>query len=198
VAIYTWPLWMTIFERSSKLWRTISFLTVALRAMALTKKNSSFDALNVVLNVLMTPLSYRRISSTCLAGTVVVLVVPTSRVPRCSARRNASPTPPLELTMKPTALTPSIFFALVSFKALQDLMFHLCLPSSMNPSRQCSRFHYPLLVVWIFVLSLLYKNPKWMKSSGILLAFLTNPPKHVGPSLLENHDQINKKSTDLC
>ena len=23
VAIFTWPLWMTIFERSSKLWRTI-------------------------------------------------------------------------------------------------------------------------------------------------------------------------------
>ena len=155
--------------------------------MALAKKNSSFDALNVVLNILVTPLSYRRFSSTCLAGTNSVLVVPTSRVPRYSARRNASLTPPLELTLKPTAPTPSTSLTLVSLRETQDLMLHLCLPSSRSPLRPWSRFHHPLLLVWNFAVSLLYKIPKWTRNSGILLAFLTILPRHVGPSMLSSH-----------
>jgi hypothetical protein len=82
--------------------------------MALAKKNSNFDALNVVLNVLVIFLSYRRFSSTCLAGTNFILLVPTLRVQSYSARKNASLTSPLETTMKPTAPTPSTSVALVS------------------------------------------------------------------------------------
>jgi hypothetical protein len=86
---------------------------VALEVMALVKKNSSFDAHNVVPNVPVTPQFYRRFYLTLKASTNSVLVVPTSRVPKSSAHRNASLTHPLELTMRPTALTPSTSLALV-------------------------------------------------------------------------------------
>ena len=152
--------------------------------MALGEKNSNFDALNVMLNVLVTPLSYRRFFSISKVGTNFVLVVPTSRVPGSSVRKNASPTPPLVLTIKPTAPTPSTSFVLVSLKEPQDLTLHLCLPSSRSPPRQCLRFHHSLLMVWIFAVLLLYKNPKWTRNSGILLTFLTIPPMHVGPCML--------------
>ena len=151
--------------------------------MALAKKNLSFDALNIMLNVPVTPLFCIRFSLTSKAGTNSVLIVPTSRVPRYSAHKIASLTPLLELTMRPTAPTPSTSLVLVSLKEPQDLMLHLCLPSSRSPLRQCSRFH-PLLLVWIFTESLLFKNPKSTRNSGILLAFLTSPPRHVGPCML--------------
>ena len=69
------------------------------------------------------------------------------------------------------------------FSRVQDLMLHLCLPSSRSPLRQCLRF-YPLQLAWIFAESLLFKNPKSTRSSSILLAFLTIPPRHVGPCML--------------
>ena len=75
------------------------------------------------------------------AGRNYVLVVPTSRVPRFSVRGNASPTIPLEQTMIPTTPTLSTSVAPVSLKEPQDLMHHLCPPSSRSPPRQCSRFH---------------------------------------------------------
>ena len=56
----------------------------------LAKKGSSFAALNVVLNVLVTPLSFKRFSTTSKVEMISVLVVPISRVPRSSARGNAS------------------------------------------------------------------------------------------------------------
>ena len=46
--------------------------------------------------------------------------------------QNASPTPPLELPMKPTAPTPSTSLALVSLREPQDLMLHLCLSLSRS------------------------------------------------------------------
>ena len=63
---------------------------------------------------------------------ISVFVGPTSRVPKYSAHRNASPTPPLELPMKPTAPTPSTSLALVSLREPQDLMLHLCLSLSRS------------------------------------------------------------------
>jgi hypothetical protein len=42
----------------------------------------------------------------------------------------------------------------------------------------------PLPLLLIFVMSLLSKNLKWTKSSGILLVFLTIPQRHVGPCML--------------
>jgi hypothetical protein len=104
-----------------------------------SKENSSFDALNQ----LVTPLSYRRFSSTYLVGTNYVLKFSPSRVPRFSAYRNASPTSQLELTIKPTAPTLSLSLAFVSLKEPQDLTLHFCLQSLSNLSRHCSRFHHP-------------------------------------------------------
>ena len=132
---------MTIFEHSSKLWRTVSFYGMALGAMSLAKKNSSFDALNVVLNIPGIRLFYRKFSLTSKAGTNSILVVPTLRVPRSSARRNASPTPALELTMKPISPTPSTSLAFMLLKGPQDFILQLCVPLSKNPLRQCSRLH---------------------------------------------------------
>ena len=148
--------------------------------MAPTKKNSNF----VAISVLVTPLSYRRSSLTSKAETISILVVPTSRVPRYLSRKNASPTPPLVLTMKPTASTHSTSLAPVSHIEPQDFKLHLCLPSLKNPPRQCSRFPHPLPLVWIFAVSLLSKNLKWMKSSSILVAFLTLPQRHVRPCIM--------------
>jgi hypothetical protein len=91
---------------------------VALEVMTLVKKNSTFDALNIMLNVVLNvpviPLFYRKFCSTLKAWTNSVLVIPTSKVLRSSARRDASLTPPLELTMRPTARTLSTSLALVS------------------------------------------------------------------------------------
>jgi hypothetical protein len=128
--------------------------------MALVKKNLSFDVHNVVPNVPVTPQFYRRFYSILKSWTNFLLVVPTSRVPRSSARRNANLTPPLELTMRPAALTPSTSLALVLLREPQSLMLHPCLLSSRSPLRLCSRFPHPLPLVWIFVVSLLFKNLK--------------------------------------
>jgi hypothetical protein len=109
-----------------------------------------------------------------------VLIISTSRVPRCSNHRSASPTPPLEPTKKPTAPTSSISLALVSHRKPHNLIFYLCLSSSKSPLRQCSRFYHPFLSILIFPTSLLYKNPKWTINFGIFLALLIIPPRHVG------------------
>jgi hypothetical protein len=98
--------------------------------------------------------------------------------------QNRKPDTPLELTMRPTALTPSISLAFVSLREPQGLMFHLCPPSSRSPLRLCSRFPHPLPLLWIFAVSLLSKNLKWRRSSGILLVFLTIPLRNVGPCIL--------------
>ena len=107
--------------------------------------------------------------------------------------RNSKET--LELTMKPTAPTLSTSLVFMSFRDPQDLTLHLCLPSSRSPPQQCSRFHHPLILLWIFAVSLLYKNPKWTTSSGILLAFLTIPPKQVGPCMLSPRRNALPKSS---
>jgi hypothetical protein len=86
---------------------------MALGEMALVKRNLCFDVLNVVLNVQVTPLSCKRSSSTCLAGRNYVLVIPTMRMSRYLAPKNASPTPPFEQTTKSTAPTFAIYLALV-------------------------------------------------------------------------------------
>jgi hypothetical protein len=163
--------------------------------MALAKKNSSFDALNIVLNVQVTPFSFRRFCSTCLVETNSVLVVPTLRMPRSLASRIASPTPPLELTIKPTAPTPSTSLALASLKEPQDLTLHLCLLSSRSPPRQCSRFHHRFLLVWIFAVSQLSNNPKSTRNSSILLLFLTIPLRHVGPCMVSRRRNALSKSS---
>jgi hypothetical protein len=152
--------------------------------MALVNNNSSFVALKVVLNVFMTLQFYRRFSSTLKASTNSVLVVPTSKEQRSATCRNASLTPPLELTMKSTAVTPSTSLALVWLREQQGCMLHLCLLSSRNPLRLCSRFSHPLPLVWIFAVSLLSKNLKLTRNSSILLVFLTIPLRHAGPCML--------------
>ena len=116
--------------------------------------------LNVVLNVLVTPLFCRRFSSTCLAGMNSALVVPTSRVPRCSDHRSASMTLPLEPRKRPTAPIPSTFIALVSLREPRDLMLHLYPPSSRSSFHPWWRSHQPHLLVLIFAGSLLYKESK--------------------------------------
>jgi len=163
--------------------------------MALAKKNSNFDAHNVVLIVLVTLLFCRRFSSTSKAGTNSVLVVPTSRVPRYSAPRNARQTPRLVLTMKPTVPTHSISLVLVLLREPQGLKLHPCLPSSRSPLRLCSRFPHPFPLVLIFAVSLLSMNPKSMKSYGILLAFRTIPPRHVGPCMRSTKRNAVPKSS---
>ena len=163
--------------------------------MALAKKNSSFDVLSVMLNVLMYLLFYKRFSLACPTGMNFAPIVPTLRVPRYSGSKNASSTLPLETTMKPTAWTPSTSLAIVSLREPQDLMFHLWLPWLRSPLRLCYKFHHPLLLLLIFVASLLYKNPKWTKSSGILLVFLTFPPRHVGPCMRSPKINAQPKSS---
>jgi hypothetical protein len=97
-----------------------------------SKKNSRFDVLNIVLNVQVTSLSYRRFYSTCIAGRNFVFVVPTSKVQRFLASNLDIP---IGTDYQTTAPTPSTFIALVSFREPQDLMLHLCLPSSKGPPR---------------------------------------------------------------
>ena len=87
--------------------------------MAQAKKNSNFDALNVVLNVLMTPLLRRSFSLIAKIGINFVLVVPTLKVPRYSTYKIVSPHWRM---MRPTAPTQSIFIALVLLREPQDLM----------------------------------------------------------------------------
>ena len=152
--------------------------------MALVKKKSSFDAYNVVLSVPVTPQFYKDFFLTLKVWTNSILEVPTLRVPRSSARRNASLIYPLELTIRPTTLIPSTSLALVSLREPQGLMFHLYLLSSRSPLRLCSRTPHLLPLVWIFAMSLLSKNLKWMKSSSILLVFLIIPQRHIGPCML--------------
>jgi hypothetical protein len=60
------------------------FLKGGVGAMALAKRNSSFNVLNVVLNAMVTPLSYRRLSLIYMSGMNFVLVVPP---PRCRGIR---------------------------------------------------------------------------------------------------------------
>jgi hypothetical protein len=133
---------------------------VALEVMALVKKNSSFVAHNVVLNVPVTLQFYKRFYSTLKAWMNSVLVVPTSRVLKSLARRNASLTPPLELMMRPTALTPSTSLALVLLREPHGLMHHPYLPSSRSRLPLCSRFPHPHPLVWILTVSLRSKNLK--------------------------------------
>ena len=108
--------------------------------------------------------------------------------------RIASPTSRLELTMRPTAPTPSRSLALFLLREPQDLMLHLYLPSLRIFFCQCSRFH-PLLLAWIFAESLLFKNPKLTRNSGILLTFLTILPRHVGPYMLSRRRNALPKSS---
>ena len=131
-------------------------LKVAWEAMVLAKWNSCINALNIVFNILKTPLFYKKFS---LMGPNSAVVVPTSRVPRYSDHKNINLTTSLELMMRPTALTPSTSLGLVLLRGPQYLMFCLCLPSLRSPLCQCSRFHHPLLLVWILTASLICKNP---------------------------------------
>jgi len=103
----------------------------------LAKKNSNFDALNVVFNELVTLLYSKRVFSTCSTGKSFALVVHTSKVLRCSDRRSTNLILPLESTKRPTSSTLSIFLVLALLNKPHDLMLHLCLPSSSNPLRQC-------------------------------------------------------------
>jgi hypothetical protein len=66
-----------------------AFLQVV--AMALANKNSSFYALNVNLNIIVTRLFYKRFFSTCPAGENFAPKIPTLRMMRFSDRKNASP-----------------------------------------------------------------------------------------------------------
>jgi hypothetical protein len=149
--------------------------------MALVNKNSSFDAHNVVFNVSVNPLFYRRFSSTLKAWTNSILVVPTSRVSRFSAHRNANMTPPLELTKRPTARILSTSFR--PRVAKRTIRSHASpLPSIVEESFPfVLEVPPPSPLLLIFAVSLLSKNLKWTKNSSILLVFLTIPQRHVGP-----------------
>ena len=101
------------------------------------------------------------------------------------------PNSPIGADDETIAPTPSISLAFVSLKEPQNLKLHLCIPSSWSPSRQCSRFHHPPHIDMDFHRVIV------VHCSGILLAFLTIPPRHVGQGSLSRHHDVSCRDGPL-
>jgi hypothetical protein len=125
-----------------------------------SKKNLSFDALNVVLNVLVTLLFCRRFFSTCMAGSNYVLVVPPlegAEVLGSHKRKLDTPIGADDETHRPDTLNFSR-----PHVAQRTTKSHASpLPTIVEGSSQIVfEVPPPLFIGLDFRVSLLYKNPK--------------------------------------